>query len=168
MANPLLFQSFGATPSLLTFALSIPLVVLYVIYRWSLPRPIPGIPYNKAAASSPFGDIPAVKKHVRETGEMWTWVSSQIKELNSAIIQIFIRADSTPWVVITDFRESQDILMRRTKEFDRSDQFGNTFTGIVPDHHIHMKSANPEFKAHRRLIQDLMTPAFLNGVCDPL
>jgi hypothetical protein len=102
---------------------------------------------------------------VEGTEEMWTWVSSQVKELNSAIIQIFIKVNGTPLVVIADFRESQDIPMRRTREFDRGDQFENTFTGLLPDHHIHMKSTNPEFKAQRRLIQDLMTPAFLNGVC---
>jgi len=139
-------------------------IVLYAAYQWALPKPIPGIPYNEEATHNLLGDIPAITKHVKETGEIWNWVGAQNAKLNSPIVQIFTRPFAKPWVLIADFRESQDILMRRTKEFDRSDFFGELFLGMMPDFHISMLSSNPEFKIHRRLIQDLMTPAFLNEV----
>lgn len=141
------------------------LIAFYLGYRWILPRPIPGIPHNREAIENIFGDLPALKEHARKTGEKMSWLPLQAKKLNSPIIQIFANPLTKPWVILTEFRESQDILLRRTKEFDRSDHFGNIFKGLTPDHHISMKTANPQFKAHRRLIQDLMTPAFLNEVC---
>ncbi|KAL2828394.1 cytochrome P450 monooxygenase [Aspergillus cavernicola] len=143
------------------------LSVLYLAYRWFLPRPLPGIPYNHEATKNVFGDLPALREHARITGERSSWLPLQSRKLNSPIIQIFASPFTKPWVVLTEFRESQDILLRRTKEFDRSDHFGNIFKGLTPDHHISMKTANPQFKVHRRLIQDLMTPAFLNEVSAP-
>jgi hypothetical protein len=69
-------------------------------------------------------------------------------------------------VELSDFRESQDILMRR-KEFDRSKTMGELFSGVIPEHHI-IKPTNAEWKAHRRLLQDLMLPPFLNHVAGPV
>ncbi|KAI1268608.1 cytochrome P450 [Xylariaceae sp. FL1019] len=149
------------------FALAFCILGLWIAYRRALPRPIPGIPCNEDAAKSFLGDVPAVRKHSLAKGTMFEWVMSQVTKLDSPIIQIFVRPFSKPWIVIADFRESQDILMRRTKEFDRGGNFADLFTGLTPDHHITMRSANPEFKAHRRLIQDLMTPSFLNDVSAP-
>lgn len=54
--------------------------------------------------------------------------------------------------------------MRRTKEFDRSNFFGDIFAGTIPDHHIRKLSQDPKFKSNRALVKDLMTPAFLNNV----
>ncbi|KAJ5373106.1 cytochrome P450 [Penicillium concentricum] len=155
------------TPLLASLALGAFLSVLYLGYRWILPRPIPGIPYNREATNNVLGDLPALIEHGKKTGEKLSWLPLQAKKLNSPIIQIFANPLTKPWVILTEFRESQDILLRRTKEFDRSDHFGNIFRGLTPDHHISMKTTNPQFKAHRRLIQDLMTPAFLNEVSAP-
>ncbi|KAJ5502468.1 Cytochrome P450 [Penicillium fimorum] len=91
----------------------------------------------------------------------------QAKKLNSPIVQVFVNPLTKTWVILTEFRESQDIMLRRTKEFDRSEEFGNIFKSLIPDHHISMRMTNPQFKAHRRLIQDSMTPAFLNEVSAP-
>ncbi|OQE42360.1 hypothetical protein PENCOP_c004G07675 [Penicillium coprophilum] len=143
------------------------LSVLYLGYRCMLPRPILGIPYNQEATKNVLGDIPAWIEHEKKTGESLNWLPLQAKKLNSPIIQIFGNPLTKPWIILSDFRESQDILLHRTKEFDRSDHFGNAFKGLVPDHHISMKTTNPQFKVHRRLIQDLMTPAFLNEVSAP-
>lgn len=155
-----------ALESPLTLTLGVFALVFYIFYRRSLPRPIPGIPYNKDAAKRILGDLPGMIKYARETGEKLSWLPLQAKKLNSPIVQVFMTPCSKPWVVVTDFRESQDILLRRTKEFDRSNHFGDLFRDIAPDHHISMRSGNPNFKIHRRLIQDLMTPAFLNEVRD--
>lgn len=39
---------------------SVVLLVIIWLYRRMLPKPIPGIPYNEAAAKHILGDIPAV------------------------------------------------------------------------------------------------------------
>lgn len=146
------------------FTLAFCLVALYLARAWALPRPIPGIPFNKPATQSILGDVPAWLDHVKKTGEVWSWMTSQIIRHDHPLIQVFVKPFSKPTVVISDFRESQDILLRRTKEFDRSSAFADALSGIAPDHHIIMRSTEPEFKVHRRLIQDLMTPAFLSQV----
>ena len=105
-------------------------------------------------------------KHNGKTKELWNWVTSQNYNLQSPIVQIFGRPFARPWVVVTDFREAQDILLRRTKEFDRANFMGDIFLGLLPEHHISMKTDNT-FKQHRRWLQDLMTPAFLHGVSGP-
>lgn len=56
--------------------------------------------------------------------------------------------------------------MRRTKEFDKPDFLSHLLWGVVPDHHT-VKPTNDEFRQQRKLLQDLMTPTFLNGVAAP-
>ncbi|KAJ4337789.1 hypothetical protein N0V95_008231 [Ascochyta clinopodiicola] len=74
---------------------------------------------------------------------------------------------SGPVVVISDYRESQDIMMRRTKEFDKPDMISDLFYGIVRDHHTLKKSTDDKFKQQRKWLQDLMSPGFLQGVAGP-
>jgi len=135
---------------------------LYFLYRTALPKPIPGIPYNKDAARSVLGDVSAMVTYQSETGQIFPWMVSQSVKLNSPIVQLFLRPFQKPWVIITDFRESQDILLRRTREFDRSDFLGDVFVSLVPEFHISKKSTDEKFKSNRNLIKDLMTPAFLH------
>ncbi|KAM6508778.1 hypothetical protein FSOLCH5_011779 [Fusarium solani] len=142
------------------------LIVLHAIYRSLLPRPFPGIPYNKSAVKSVFGDGPELTKFFLETGEVGHWLSRQIKKHNSPIFQAFVRPFSKPWVVIADFQESQDICLRRAREFDRSPYWADLFAGPAPLGHIHFPS-NSAWKGHRRLLQDLMLPAFLQNVAAP-
>jgi hypothetical protein len=144
------------------------IVLLYFVYRWALPKPIPGdIPYNKDAVRSLFGDIPAMLEYMRKTDEPFTWVQLQTVNLQSPIIQLFARPFSKPWVVIADFREAKDISSaRRMKEFDRSDYFRDLLSGVLPRNHVWMKT-NHQWKYNRGLIQDLMTPTFLHGVAAP-
>ncbi|KAJ9604857.1 hypothetical protein H2200_010972 [Cladophialophora chaetospira] len=139
-------------------------IFLYVSYRKLMPKPIPGIPYNKSATRSLFGDIPEMMSYMSRTQELWPWVVEQTTRHQSPIVQVFARPFSKPWVIISDHRESQDILLRRTKEFDRSDFTIGVFTGLSPDMHITFKSTEDRFKLHRNLLKDLMTPAFLNEV----
>lgn len=142
------------------------LSVCYLLYRAALPRPIPGIPYHKASARSVLGDIPAMLKHTQTTSQVFDWMVAQCVGLNSPIVQIFARPLGRPFVILADFREGQDILMRRIKEFDRSNFMGDSFLGLLPDHHISMPS-NETFKKQRRLLSDTMSPAFLQDVVAP-
>jgi hypothetical protein len=155
----------GNMSTLIVFIGSI-LTISYLCYRRLLPHPIPGIPYNKEAVGSILGDIVPMAKHIGDTQEIYTWLTQQNVKLESPITQIFARPFQRPWVVITDFRESQDILLRRTKEFDRASFVSDIFLGLLPEHHISMKT-NDTFKQHRRWLQDLMTPAFLHDVAAP-
>lgn len=158
------FLSYGLTPALaLVVGVS---ASVYLFYLWLLPKPIPGIPYNPEAAKSIFGDLGPITNHINQTQEMFAWIGKQSIKLQSPIIQVWGRPFGKPWVVITDFRESQDILLRRTKEFDRAKFMGDLFLGLLPEHHISMKT-NETFKQHRRWLQDLMTPDFLNNIAAP-
>jgi cytochrome P450 len=101
-----------------------------------------------------------------KTKELYNWITSQNVKLQSPIIQLFARPFAKPWIVIADFQEAQDIMLRRTKEFDRSNFFGDVFLGLLPENHVSMKT-NETFKQHRRWLQDLMTPGFLYQVAAP-
>jgi hypothetical protein len=161
---PLSFFGLSTTVSLIISGCII--TCLYLSYHWALPRPIPGIPYNEEATKTLLGDMVPMIKHIGKTQELISWMTSQNTKLQSPIVQVFVRPFGRPWIIIADFREAQDILLRRTKEFDRSNFLGDAFLGLVPEHHISMKT-NDTFKQHRRWLQDLMTPGFLNQTAAP-
>lgn len=141
------------------------LSVLYLAYQWALPKPLPGIPYNQDAVKTILGDAAKLQQIKKEGGRPRAWFSQQPVKHNSPLVQAFIAPLSKPVLILSDFRESQDILLRRGKEFDRGPRHLENFAGIVPWHHIAMATANPQFKANRELVKDLMTPQFLNTVC---
>ncbi|KAK1961141.1 cytochrome P450 [Colletotrichum sublineola] len=140
-------------------------LLFYGLYRWAMPKPIPGIPHNAAAAGHILGDIPSLLEGIGRTGEFNLWLLEQASKLGSPLFQVLIRPLGKPIVVLTDFREAQDMLMRR-KDFDRSSLVADMLEGVGPKHHINMKTG-PEWKHHRRLLQDLMSPQFLNEVAAP-
>ncbi|KAJ5019370.1 Cytochrome P450 monooxygenase [Colletotrichum sp. SAR 10_99] len=136
---------------------------LYSLYQYLLPKPIPGIPYNVDATKNLLGDIPRLQKEANTN--VYGWLINQTRIHKSPIIQAFIEPFHQPSVLVADFHEGQDILMRR-KEFERSDFSIALLSGEAPNFHINIKTG-PEWKAHRRLLQDLMTPKFLHGVAAP-
>jgi hypothetical protein len=138
-------------------------IILYLAYRWALPKPIPGIPYNKEALKTILGDTPSLVEHTTKTRELYSWMVQQNIKLQSPIVQLFVRPLAKPWVVIADFQEAQDILIRRTKEFDKSIWFKDVAGAVMPESHIFMRTT-PRFKQHRRIIQDIMNTGFLNNV----
>lgn len=162
LALPLL----GLTPQNLALFVGSGIVSLFICYRWALPKPIPGIPYNKEALKSIFGDIGPMVEATSKTQEMFAWMMEQNVKLESPIIQLFVRPFGKPWVVITDFREAQDIMVRRTKEFDRSKFFGNVSGGISPKSHFCMPT-NSEFRQHRKWLQGVMGMGFLHQTAAP-
>ncbi|KAK1995371.1 cytochrome P450 [Colletotrichum falcatum] len=141
------------------------LLLLYGFYRWALPRPIPGIPHNAAAARHILGDVPSLLEGISRTGEFNLWLLEQASKLRSPLFQVMIRPLGRPIVVMADFREAQDMLLRR-REFDRSALVADILEGAGPEHHISMKTG-PEWRRHRRLLQDLMSPQFLREVAAP-
>ncbi|KAH8886532.1 cytochrome P450 [Thozetella sp. PMI_491] len=141
--------------------------ILYLGYRAILPKPLVGIPYNQDAASKFFGDIPEMMGYVMRTQRIFCWLTSMTTRHQSPIVQIFIKPGSLPWVILTDPQESQDILLRRAKEFDRSGMFGELIGGILPEQHIQFLSSDARFKNNRNLINQLMTPSFITKISAP-
>lgn len=141
-------------------------LAIYLLYRWALPKPIPGIPRNDKATKSVLGDAPAMISYITKTDAAWfEWLLKTSIDLNSPIVQVFLRPLSQPLVILCDFREAQDLLLHR-KEFDRSPIFGDLFGGLGPDHHINQPT-NQIWQSHRRLLKDLMSPPFLKNVAGP-
>ena len=154
-----------ATFDITTIAITITIaVVLYCLYRWLLPKPVSGIAYNPEATKSLFGDAQDMIKEVSVTGEFRVWCAKQVKKMNSPICQVFIRPFGKPWILLADFRESRDILMRR-KEFDKSSFLSDGMACMGAFHGIY--NTGDKFKANRQLIQDLMTTTFLNNHMGP-
>jgi hypothetical protein len=144
---------------------SIAIAGLYLAYRWALPKPIPGIPYDHEAARSISGNLPQILAHGKAHGRVRSWFKTQPVKHRSPLVQIWAIPFGRPVLVLSDYQEIQDILFRRTKEFDRSKRAANIFHGVVPAHHIAMVSNDPRFKGNKEVVRDLMAPAFLNDVC---
>jgi hypothetical protein len=140
------------------------LSVLYLAWKWTLPKPLPGIPYNKAALNSIYGDSIEIAEIKKNGGPIRSWFAQQPIRHKGPIAQVFMKPLSGPTVIVSDFREVQDILLRRNKEFDKGGPMIDAFRGVVPYHHVCMETSEPQFKVNRDLIKDLMTPSFLNDV----
>ncbi|KAI1120036.1 cytochrome P450 monooxygenase [Nemania abortiva] len=138
------------------------------LYRVLLPRPLPGIPYNEVSAHRIMGDVPAMMQHMKctEGGTFITYIVKTMMALNSPLIQVFIRPLHKPLLILGDFPEANDLLIRR-KDFDRSHTLGDLVKGLAPDHHIHLETGEA-WKIQRQLVQDLMTPSFLHSIAAPV
>jgi hypothetical protein len=79
----------------------------FLFYRWLLPKPIPGIPYNPNATKSIFGDVIPMLEHLKTSEELQSWLVKQHQNLNSPIVQVFLNLFSKPVVMISDSREAQ-------------------------------------------------------------
>lgn len=154
----------------ITFILTAP-VGLYAVYRLLLPKPLHGIPYNADSANRLVGDIPGLISEISGRGDFVAWLTEGNLKSGSIINQIFLRPFSKPFVVLADHREARDIQMNRTKEFDRTDDILYIFGPLMRSNQIVLKTG-PEWKLHRRLVQDTMSPdtmlpAFLHSVVAP-
>lgn len=138
---------------------------LYLLYRLALPKPLPGIPYNHASARSLFGDLPAMLKHVKANHTLFDWISAQCEVLNSPIIQIFASPFNLgkPVVVLTDFRESRDILEKRRGEFDRGDFVREVLSGVTP-HATLVMPTDEKYKKQAPMLAECMRQTFLEDV----
>ncbi|KAK2611531.1 hypothetical protein N8I77_004865 [Diaporthe amygdali] len=148
-------------------ALGILLTLLYWLHRALLPKPIEGIPYNTDATTRILGDMPEMMRYVLRTKRVFCWLTSLTTRHKSPIVQVFVKPFSAPWVVLTDPFESQDILLRRTREFDRSSFVGDLIDGVFPEQQLHMMSTDERFKRNRALVNHLMAPTFISSVSAP-
>lgn len=157
-------QQLSAPLPLATSILVSAVFVAYLLYRSALPKPIPGIPYDAAAARRLLGSIPDLIAHQKEHGGIIAWMAGHVAKFNSPVVQLFMGPFTKPFLVLCDYQESQDILLRRTKEFDRAQRSLDGFVGVLPHHHISMRSTDARFKGNKELVRDLMSPNFLHEV----
>lgn len=150
-------------------ALGIGLACLYLLYRALLPKPIPGIPFNKPSAGHLFRDLPAIKAHrtTADKGRFISYLIQTVEKLNAPLVQVLIKPLSKPLLVLGDFPEAYDILVRRGREFDQSPTFKKFLGGMGDRDHLFMKS-DAVWKAQRRYVQDVIGPGFLSNVAAPV
>lgn len=155
-SSPLMTASIGTAFVALAF---------YFLYSWLLPKPLPGIAYNPEATRSLWGDVPALNQYLSANGEFSSWLGEQCLKLSSPVVQIFIHPFRMPWILVADFDEAQDILMRRN-DFEKP-QFLIDGLAALDDFHARYKTADERFRSRRQLRQDLMAPKFLNNYIGP-
>jgi hypothetical protein len=158
------FQSATEMPMASALTIGVIVTVLYLLYQWALPKPLPGIPYDRDAARNLLGNVPAILAHERTHGRMRSWFTTENTKHQAPLVQFWRSPFTKPSLILSDYQEAQDILLRRTKEFDRSQRAADVFYGLVPDHHIAMTSNDHRFKGNKEVVRDLMAPAFLNDV----
>lgn len=141
------------------------IAVLYLLYSWALPKAIPGIPYDSHVTRNLTGSMPDLFAYVKKHGRLRPWFIEQTLKHRSPLVQFWMGPFTKPFVIVADYQETQDMLLRRTKEFDRGQRGADVFHGVVPSHHIAMTSTDPRFKGNKELVRDLMSPSFLNDVC---
>lgn len=149
------------TQTRFAFAIASVFLLSFTFWRWALPKPLPGIPHNVASTSRIMGDIPEIKK----AKGIRSWYREQLSKHNSPIVQVFNKPFGGPLLLVADAREAQDVMMRRTREFDKSSLTSESFRCLLGSSHISMKSADPRYKHNKELLRDLMSPKFLNQVC---
>lgn len=159
-SNHGLLATAGQHP-LITAAFAV--AAIAALYLWLLPRPIPGIPYDKRATRTPLGDLPDLLSYTKRTGYLLPYFPALIEKHKSPIVQVFLPPTFQADIIVADPATVEDVLIRRTKEFDRSQVMVDVFKGGAPNHHIAMKTADPRFKGNKELVRDLMSPAFLHG-----
>lgn len=140
------------------------LIVIALLYWLLLPNPISTIPGNPHSAFKPLGDLPSLVRHTSATGETATWLLAQCQTLNSPIVQVHLRRDS--YIILSDHREIEDILVRRAADFDRAPLFAVFFRYLVPHSTIVMPT-HEGFRHQRRLWSASMTSTFLQDVAAP-
>lgn len=143
------------------------IALTFLIRNYAYPRPLPGIPYHHESANRILGDIPGLIVHFRKHQTRTDWVAQQCVELDSPIVQLFLKPFGRPFVVIADHWEGEDILARRFLEFDRSRIMGDLFGGVVPNATI-VQSSDHVFKSKRKLWSDTMSLGFQHDVVAPL
>lgn len=137
---------------------------MLLLLRWrAYPRPLRGIPYNFSASKKLMGDLDEIGELKSGGKSMRPWFLEQAYRHQSAICQIFLGPFSSPAILLSDYREVNDILMHGDADFKRGKKV-DVFSGILPHAHPAMETFDPRFKSSRALVKDLMAPTFLNSV----
>lgn len=145
-------------------------LLLGLIRRFLVAKPLPGIPYSKTSYWFPAGDMGSLGVHFLRTQEFFNWLGLRCTSLNSPIVQLFIPSFSRhrPVVVIAHLPTVDDICNRRTREFDRGSIYKFWFDVMAPHATISMKTSDRSFKEQRRIWNGITSPAFMEAVTEPV
>lgn len=139
-------------------------IVLYAAYRSALPKPLTGIPHNEESARRILGDVPHFVEILKAGGRPRDFWADLGRKKNSAVTQYFPGPFFDPVVIVSDFREAQDLMVRRSKEIDRGYLGTMMFAGVGEHHFVSMNSTHKNYHTSRGLQKDLMAPGYLNSV----
>ena len=145
------------------------LASLWVFVHYLLmPRPIRGVPYNQLSRLQPWGDLGAlgIYSGLGFGGEIYDWFSLQCLGLKSPLVQVFMPPISTthPVLILSDLREVQDIVTKRTNEVDRAGIMHTWFGLLAPRASIGLKSKTEGWRKQRSLWNVIVNPPFLKEV----
>jgi hypothetical protein len=128
--------------------------VSFLIYRWALPKPIPGIPYDKKVARSIFGNLPELISWQKVHGRPILYMTDYCRHLGSPLAQVWLCPLRKPALVLTDFTEIENVTQRRAKEFGRDRDFTQPFRYVVPEFHVTLEKEDPRYSANKDLLKD--------------
>lgn len=92
-------------------------IIAYGLYLYLLPKPLSNIPYDRDAARSLLGDLPALARHGGEAPMEWM-INRAVRQFPAALSQVFFSPFGRSSLLLTDFHECNNILLRK-KEWDR-------------------------------------------------
>ena len=90
VANLGVTMTTGVFSSTVVLVASGALLVLYLAYRAALPRPIPGIPHNRDAASKLLGDVPEMLAYVRRTKRIFVSLPSKSSDIGQGLTSVVL------------------------------------------------------------------------------
>lgn len=143
-------------------------VLFYILRLIFIPKPLPGIPYNKLSYLLPWGDLVSLGISFFARGEVFAWFNAQSHHHRSPLFQAFIPSFSvsSPVLVVTDPVEVREIVTRRLSSIDRSRLMGLWFGLLAPGASIGM-SSGACFRALRWAWNSMLSPVFLGSVGGP-
>lgn len=150
---------FGSVPTFCS--VTVLLTGLYAFYRWLLPKPIPGIPYNPKAAKSIWGDVLTLRN---DPAGLAKWCSKQLEQHGSPICQALMGPLSKPVVLVADVGKTRESLIGRSA-FDRSAYIIDRFP-LFGGFHLNMKTGDG-WRTSRGWLKDLLAPQYLHNVAGP-
>jgi len=144
-------------------------IALWISFHSALiPRPIRGVPYDRLSYIQPWGHLGSLGLHsgLGFGGKVFDWFPLQCVALESPLVQTFIPSISRihPVLILSDLREIEDLVKRRTSQIDRADIMHTWFGLLVPKASIGLKSKSEGFRIQRSLWNVILSPKFLNEV----
>lgn len=155
-------QNYGPDQAFkMSFFIIFLLTCLYALYRWLLPKPLPGIPFNPEAVKSIWGDVLELRS---DPSGLAKWCSKQLERHGSPVCQALMGPLSKPVVLVADVGNAREMLMGRS-DFDRSAYIIDRFP-LFGEFHLNMKTGD-SWRESRGWLKDLLAPQYLHNVAGP-
>ncbi|KAK2024098.1 cytochrome P450 [Colletotrichum zoysiae] len=153
----------GYVGLLVAFSLS-----LCLLYYLALPKPLPGIPYEKAAAKNVFGHMKEMMDFKKlHDNRMVPWFHEHQRRVGSPLTQFFPAPFAKPVLILSDFWEVQDLELHRRRDFGRGARDISLFKHTTPEFLAGLDPNDPRHKPNKALVKDTMSPVFLEKVTGP-